>query len=669
MQFLYPSFLWALTALAIPIIIHLFYFRRFKQVYFTNVKFLQEIKEETSSRNKLKNLLILLMRCLALIGLVFAFAQPFIPSKSEVKQGQKAVSIFVDNSFSMKSEKENVPLFDLAKERAKRIVSAYSEEDRFQILTNDFEGKHQRLVSKEEALGMIEELKISSAVQPLSKVVNRQKQILKGDNQISFLISDFQKSVTDLGIWKDSLIELNLLPIQHNVVRNISIDSVWFAAPNQNLNQTNKLVIRFTNHSDEKVEDVKASLWKDGQEKPIGLINIGPRSSSIDTVSIPILKTGIHEAEIRINDFPVQFDDKFYFSFFVKENIKVLAINQGNPNNYLGAIFKGISYFALDNQNLGQLQFQKFKEYDLILLNDLRGITSGLANELVDYIEKGGKVLVLPAPDADIKSYNSFFATIGAGQFQKWDKAPRAVGQINTADFVFSEVYEKIGPNLRLPETKGNFIINSGGALSLLTYRDGGNYLSKYIKGDGQLYVCASTLNLDYNNLVANAEVFVPMIYKMASSKNKGARLSYFMGSDQIIEVDNLKTNNETVYKLKGQTEFIPSQISLGKKVILDVKNQVQSDGFYELKLSDKVLDKLAFNFNRRESNLDLYKKADLASMIKNDAVNILEFDAQEGIKDFVGEKDHGIILWKWFLIAALIFLMLEILLIRFFKN
>ena len=45
MQFLYPSFLWTLLALAIPIIIHLFYFRRFKRVYFTNVKFLKEVKE------------------------------------------------------------------------------------------------------------------------------------------------------------------------------------------------------------------------------------------------------------------------------------------------------------------------------------------------------------------------------------------------------------------------------------------------------------------------------------------------------------------------------------------------------------------------------------------------------------------------------------------------
>ncbi|MCC6723197.1 MAG: BatA domain-containing protein, partial [Saprospiraceae bacterium] len=35
MQFLYPGFLFALAALAIPIIIHLFYFRRFKKVYFT----------------------------------------------------------------------------------------------------------------------------------------------------------------------------------------------------------------------------------------------------------------------------------------------------------------------------------------------------------------------------------------------------------------------------------------------------------------------------------------------------------------------------------------------------------------------------------------------------------------------------------------------------------
>jgi len=151
MQFLFPTFLFALGAIAIPIIIHLFYFRRFKKVYFTNVKFLKEVKEETSARQKLRNLLVLLMRCLAIAALVLAFAQPFIPTGQDVKTGDKAVSIFVDNSFSMSSLSQDVPLIELAKSRAREIINAYPVEDRFQVLTNDFEGRHQRLIGKAAA--------------------------------------------------------------------------------------------------------------------------------------------------------------------------------------------------------------------------------------------------------------------------------------------------------------------------------------------------------------------------------------------------------------------------------------------------------------------------------------------------------------------------------------
>ncbi len=78
MQFLHPLFLAAIGAIVIPIIIHLFYFRRYKKVFFTNVSFLKEIKEETAVRSRLRNLLVLAMRCLALIFIVFAFAQPFL---------------------------------------------------------------------------------------------------------------------------------------------------------------------------------------------------------------------------------------------------------------------------------------------------------------------------------------------------------------------------------------------------------------------------------------------------------------------------------------------------------------------------------------------------------------------------------------------------------------
>src|SRR6202008_351487 len=101
MSFVYPAFLYSLFAILIPIIIHLFNFRKYKTVYFTNVKFLRELKQESQSKSRLKELLILLSRILAISCLVLAFAQPVIVDKnSKVKVGQKAVGIFIDNSFS-----------------------------------------------------------------------------------------------------------------------------------------------------------------------------------------------------------------------------------------------------------------------------------------------------------------------------------------------------------------------------------------------------------------------------------------------------------------------------------------------------------------------------------------------------------------------------------------
>ena len=66
MNFLFPTFLFGLSAIAIPIIIHLFNFRKYKKIYFTNVQFLKELKQESDSKSKLKEWIILLLRILAI---------------------------------------------------------------------------------------------------------------------------------------------------------------------------------------------------------------------------------------------------------------------------------------------------------------------------------------------------------------------------------------------------------------------------------------------------------------------------------------------------------------------------------------------------------------------------------------------------------------------------
>ena len=105
MQFVNPLYLFGLLAIAIPVIIHLFNFRRFRRVYFTNVRFLQALKQQMQKQSQLRHLLILAMRILAIAALVMAFAQPFIPfsDKQSKLASRNAVSVFVDNSFSMEA--------------------------------------------------------------------------------------------------------------------------------------------------------------------------------------------------------------------------------------------------------------------------------------------------------------------------------------------------------------------------------------------------------------------------------------------------------------------------------------------------------------------------------------------------------------------------------------
>ncbi|MEZ5045196.1 MAG: BatA domain-containing protein [Saprospiraceae bacterium] len=675
MQFLYPTFLFALVALAIPIIIHLFYFRRFKKVYFTNVRFLKEVKEETSARSKLRNLLVLAMRLLALLLLVLAFAQPFIPQDVEVKTGQKAVSVFLDNSFSMSALSQDVALIDKAKQRAREIVQAYNVEDQFQVLTNDFEGRHQRMVSQEDALSLIDEITITPSVRKLSQVLERQKQALQTstfENYVVYQVSDFQKNITDFETFTDTTFDVNLIPLQSVEERNINIDSAWFDSPVQMLNQTSPLMVKVRNLSPEDAENIRLSINYDGQTKPVGTLSIPANSSVIDTVNFTISRTGWYAAELAITDFPVQFDDKYYLSFKVAEQVNVLVINEDTPNRYLEAAFKGINYFNLTSLPSQNLDYSSFSNYQLIVLNGLNVITSGFAFELQEFMKKGGNLLAFPGRNANIASYKTFLQAIPANELLSWQEVPMQVGSINTEEFIFNDVFENKSANLNLPLSQGNFKMTDYGSRTaevLMTYRDGTTFLEKFKSDKGHLYLCAAPLEETWNNLVRNGEIFIPMLYKMAISAGESRPIAYTIGQDELIESNHQGSTGDIVYKLQGGgEEFIPEQRIVGSTVFLSLNNQVREAGFYNLFLTkETTLDRFAFNFDRKESVLSYYTIDALQTML-GEKVSVIGTQNNEVLTAKIAERSQGIVLWRWCLILALLFLAAEVLFLRFWK-
>ena len=146
MQFVHPEILWALTALAVPVLIHLFNFRRYKRIAFSNISFLKEVQSETTKSSKIRHIIILICRLLAFTGIILAFAQPFFPTaQSEKMNGVRAVSVYIDNSLSMQGQEAGVSFLEISKQKATALVSSFSNNDRFQIISNNFKGGDQRL--------------------------------------------------------------------------------------------------------------------------------------------------------------------------------------------------------------------------------------------------------------------------------------------------------------------------------------------------------------------------------------------------------------------------------------------------------------------------------------------------------------------------------------------
>ena len=102
MQFFDAAFLWAGFAVLIPPIIHLFNFRRYKTVYFSDIRFLQNLKNVTRQRSTIKQILLMVLRMFIIACLVIAFANPVVYKGGGNTTTRRSAPpiIYIDNSFS-----------------------------------------------------------------------------------------------------------------------------------------------------------------------------------------------------------------------------------------------------------------------------------------------------------------------------------------------------------------------------------------------------------------------------------------------------------------------------------------------------------------------------------------------------------------------------------------
>ena len=680
MSFLFPEFLWAFLVLLIPIIIHLFNFKKYKTLYFSSLNFIKHVDQKTRSTQQLKHILVLLSRVLAFSFLVLAFAQPFFDDGVGSKNSKNTiVCIYIDNSFSMQARGAEGELISEARQKAQEIIEKSSLDTKFVIGTNAMSGREQHILNKVDALEKIDGITFSPLPKPINQIVNWQSEVLSdvseelgSDVTINyFLFSDFQKNNANKNINETAIIDINYYPVQliPEKFSNVYIDSIWFTSPVHKVNAKNELNIKAVNTGKEDLKNVEISIAIANYNKTI-FIDL-PAESNITSVVTYTNKTeGFQSGSIKIVDKHVFFDDSYYISYEVKKNTNVLVLNGEDAVSNTSMVYDLDDYYVTKTKEITAITKDDFSNADIVIINGVNDLSSGVVNYLIEFIENGGSVSLFPGRKPNLNEWNNFLSKVKLAGMGSIVPSGNRINSLNYADPFFTGMFERETNNLNMPSVSKTFraLASNSGAISLIQLQNGLPLLT-YNKLEGNVFMFYSSIHSDFGNFSKDA-LFSAILLRMGEMSSRKQPLSITIGKDTRFPIYSEIPQSSSVHIKDGKIDFIPQISEIGGVHYISI-NQI--DDFSELLATnytietEEIVGKLSLNYNRLESNLTPYSIEEITGIFGNTGkVSINQVGSGDNLSAL--EIDKPFSYWRICIILALIFIFVEMLLVRLLK-
>tara|TARA_R110002167_G_scaffold16578_5_gene64538 strand:- start:420 stop:2336 length:1917 start_codon:yes stop_codon:yes gene_type:complete len=638
MQFKYPELLWGLLLLLIPILIHLFQLRRFKKTPFTNVKFLKQVVSESRKSSSLKKWLLLFTRMGLLAALVFAFAQPFIANDTALQE--KETVFYLDDSFSMNGQIENVNLF---KNTIQDFIKYIPNEQRFTLFTNKQVFKD---VEVKDIQNELLNLSVAAEQLAIAEIVLKANTYLS-DNAASqknlVIISDFQQRMGNpAAIDSTKNINISFIKPSNTILLNTAIDSVFIAERN---NENIELVALLSTNSEE--ETIPVSLFNN--DKLIAKTAAKFDGTKNSEVRFTINTNEVILGKVAISDTGLDYDNQFYFNIDEKSKIKVLVIGNSS-SDFLKRIYTE-DEFDFSTSTLAQLNYSTIENQDLVILNEVQKLPASLITAIKTLSNNGGSFVLIPSTDGEIASYNELASSLYSSQYVNEVSQKMSIATVKTEHPLFVNVFDKKVTDFQFPSVNQRFKFKTKAPIAL-------EFQNKepFLLGGKNAFFFAAAINNDNSNF-KNSPLIVPAFYNMGMNSLKLPPLYVKIGSDVEIELPVTLQQDDIIKIADKENEFIPQQRVLPKKVQINFTENPKSAGIYRVKHNEQTLRHISFNNNRKESEL-LYSQ-------------LPENNNQTSLSDFFleSQKNNAINeFWKWFAILAFAFVLIETALQRFLK-
>ena len=596
---------------------------------------------QTRKSSQIKKWLVLLLRLLAVAAIVIAFAEPFKASTTALNSA-KETTLYIDNSFSMQANGPKGPLLNSA---LQELLTKIPPKATINWFTNTSSKKGASVQEvKEDFLKLGYTQKQLSAKQVLLKADGFFSKDETSDKRLIY-ISDFQKNeafpkVSDR--FKVDAVQLTSL-----LQQNIAIDSAYVVANKTGITQL-KVAL-----SAKELSKTTVSVSLYNKDILSSKIAVDFTKQNKQNITFDIDAATGFKGSISLTDTGLSYDNSLYFSINTPAKLKVLSINTANAD-FLQRLF-ATQEFEYTTQDANTLNYSLLAQQNCIILNELKNIDTSLSNALKEFSQNGGSVLIIPALDIDITSYNSLLSNLNLGSFERQLVQQKKISNIVFEHPLYSDVFEKRITNFQYPTINSFYTITSK-APTLLGFEDD----KPFLLGFKNNYIATGAFNTQNSNFISST-LIVPTLYNIARQSLETPKLYYTIASSVSFGVATKLTEDEILNIKDSIVNFIPLQKVKANKVIITTNAYPKSAGTFSINKADEFIESVSYNYNRDETSGIYGDVNNWNGVTPHQNITSL-FDAilkENTITDF----------WKWFALLALVFLIAEMLVLKFYKN
>ena len=644
MSFLASVYLWLLPLATLPIIFHLLKKRNYKNIRFSTLKFFNLIENTSIKRISIINILLLIIRTLIILFLILLISKPHVNglSRNTSTSQNDVVVILIDDSYSNKNWIKT-SYINLVGE----ILDSYNDETLIkvgQFSKNSFIYDDYKYNFKPKYLKNID---ISYHSHPF----NYDELLHDGDysgydNRDLFIISDMNES---LFIKKNNfnLEDWNVFLYKSDSNNEAYLSSLRIANNFIKANQLIELNVKLNNPTENDIINEELMLFINDINVGSNICNVNSNSSQQFTFKTSIPNAGNHNCKLHIKDL-----NDYYFNIDLLDSIQIGIIsNTQKQSNFLN---NGLNAFNEISENLiisnyTSLDFSNSTKWhkSIVVFDD------GFIDDafLSNILSKTNNIIIFPTRESDLTHTLKFFGRNSKKpEFIEIDNGYNSV----KVNLIKNKNLKNIFKNSKSLELYKYIKIPKNNN-TLVTISDNNSLIDQYKKDNKSVTLFSSLIDLDYNNIPISGS-FIPIINEFIIKSNN---ITNYSTGDTLYLIQNTFNNQFRHITNNDTSSYYTNHLKSNDFII-------KSPGYHTFQENNNILN-ISSNININEYE---YTEASKES-INSSFDNYYYMTNNENFSDIMAQQIGGKHLWRYFLYAVILLIILEMFLsnIYIYKN